>query len=320
MKKLLSIGCVVVALGAFLTGQALAGDNNKGNGFPPGFHYTLNIHAKNESFICDYERDELGNIIYGNVVNVPDYQAGEYSDIRMVSGRGKTAETFTTLAVTDPCAGFPEGRDLTGNDYASLQLPKNEFGYDVYARPLGKPSQNDLTRNITIIPGLYSVEMEIYDADGNLILDEFGNPVTDDLLYLGLVTDNGFQTPDQSFERAKGKSTAVPITGLFLWSGGVCYFDPTGYCDESCQSKPVCCETITEVINDVEVTRYVNCVDAVITDGTAACTNTTLTPIYVYCREYENYWVFNIADLVAYLWNVDSNVKQFNVRFYPRTE
>jgi len=318
MKKMAMMSLVTFAVLAFLAGQVLAGNIN--NGFPPGFHYTLNIHAKNESFICDYERDLSGKIIYGNVINVPDYLPN--AEIRMVSGKGKLAATFTDLIVTDPCAGFPTSKDLTGNSYAMLQLPKNEYGYDVYARPLGKPSKDDLARLITIVPSLGTVEMEEYDANGNPILDSNGNPVTTDLLYLGLVTDNGFQTPSETFQRFKGKSIAKPITGLFLWSGEVCYFD-TSYCT-SCAEESKCCATEEVVIDGVPVIRYVYCEDPISLDP-LTCDPTPhdgllLYPVTVYCQTYNDYWVFNIADLVEYLWNVDSNVKQFNVRFYPRTQ
>jgi hypothetical protein len=188
----------------------------------------------------------------------------------------------------------------------------------VYARPLGKPSKDDLARLITITPGLGTVEMEEYDADGNPIFDANGNPVTTDLLYLGLVTDSGFQSPGETFQRFTGKSPAKPITGLFLWSGEVCYFD-TSYCT-ACNTESKCCGTETVEIDGVLVTRYVYCEDPIGTICRVANDEgLPLSPVPLYCQTYNNYWVFNIADLVTYLWNVDSSVKQFNVRFYPKT-
>jgi hypothetical protein len=56
--------------------------------------------------------------------------------------------------------------------------------------------------------------------------DENGN----DLVYLELLTEAGFQTPTETFTRNKGKSEAIPITGLFNWTGTVCYIKmPVGY-------------------------------------------------------------------------------------------
>ncbi len=331
MNKTFKVSIVTIALVAFIASSAMAtkpGNDINPNGFPSGFHYTLNIHAKNESFVCDYARDELDQITTGNVINVPDYLTG--AEIKMLSGKGKKSEQFTDLAVIDPCAGFPADRNLTDKPYAMLQLPKNEFGYNVFARPLGKPSKDPVVRNITLIPELSSVLMEETDADGNLILDEYGEPVTTDLLYLGLVTDRGFQTDTMTLERRKGKSTGVPLTGLFLWSGDVCYFDSTSYCDGDCEVRDVCCATEIEMVDGVYGVRYLNCEDAIqdpfFTDM-ITCREVDinsgeipLSLITVDCKTYEDYWVFNIADLVEYLWNVDSNVKQFNVRFYPRSE
>jgi len=324
MKKTVKLSFLTLIILVFTLSSAMATrpeEKVNPNGFPPGFHYTLNIHAKNENFICDYARDEFGQIIYGNVVNVPDYESN--AEIRMLSGKGKKAEQFTDLLVIDPCAGFPDDRNLTDNPYALLHLPKNEFGYDVYARPLGKPSKDPVERNIIIIPGLGKVLMEETDADGNLILDENGEPVTTDLLYLGLVTDRGFQTPEMKFERKGKRSIAVPITGLFLWSGDVCYFDSTGYCNGDCVTRDICCAIQTETIDGVEVVRYLNCEDPISPSTCREVDTSVELPLFlitVDCKSYEYYWVFNIADLVEYLWNIDSNVKQFNVRFYPKSE
>ena len=331
MYKTFKISIVTIAVVAFIVSSAMAtksGNDVNPNGFPYGFHHILNIHAKNESFVCDYARDEYGQISIGNVINVPDYLNG--AEIKMLSGMRKKAEQFTEFAVTDPCAGFPYNKNLTEKPYAMIQIPKNEYGYDVYARPLGKPSKYPLIQNITLMPELSAEMMEETDAEGNLILDEYGEPITTDLLYLGLVDDRGFQTNTMKVERTKGKSTASPITGLFLWSGDVCYIDSSGYCDGKCQTKDVCCDNENELIDGSGMIRYVNCEDAILDpadQNMLTCREVDinngeppLSLITVKCKTYKDYWVFNIADLIEYLWNVDRNVKQFNVRFYPRSE
>ena len=305
---------------AFLANPVLAtkpGATLNPNGFPKGFHYNLNIHAKGENFVCDYSRDELGQIVDGNVINVPDYV--EKVGIRMLSGKGKKAAEFTELRVTDPCAGFPPDKDLTDDPDALLQLPKNEYGYKVYGRPLGKPSKGSETRNIAILPGLSQVWMEERDADGNLILDENGEPLLTELVYLG-----EFAAKDgKSFERKKGRSVASSLNDLFEWTGEVCYFDSTGYCDGDCVAQAVCCETETRIVNDVSMDFYVNCDYAVMADTVLTCPLAVppLALVPVECKTYSSgVWIFNIADLVEYLWQVSSNVKQFNVRFYPKSE
>jgi hypothetical protein len=220
--------------------------------------------------------------VYGNAVFVPE--DGKGIEIYMQSGKGKKAEAVTELQVIDPCAGFDR-------DGAIIQLPKNEAGYRVYARALAKPTDEP---DIKITPELIAVE------------DENGN----DLVYLGLVTDDGFETPSVSFTRKKGKSKTVEITGLFLWSGSVCYLsEPSAYED----TKELCCIDLTgDGIFD-------ECVDAIwdTVNLTYSCLD-GYTSQLAYCHEFKDEWVFNIGDFVTYMWDTDNNgVKLLQVRFYP---
>ena len=206
MKRLIGSTLSMFILLALVVTPASAtkpGEDVNPNGFPSGEHYNLNIIGKKAGFTCpEQEYDELGDPIYGNVVFVP--QNGEGIQILMQSGKGKKAAAIPTLQVKDPCSTFD-------GDGAVLQLPKNDAGYDVYARALATPTSNP---DMTITPDLVAVE------------DEFGN----DLMYLGLVTSNGFETPNVSFTRKKGNSVGVNVTGLFEWTGDVCYFSDD-YCD-----------------------------------------------------------------------------------------
>ena len=131
--------------------------------------------------------------------------------------------------------------------------------------------------------------------------DEFGN----DLVYLGLVTSTGFQTPYASFSRKKGQSTAQDITGLFEWSGSVCYFNST-YCTSGCTMTSLCCTP------GATAGTYTGCVPK--TDLCAAGT----VEVTSYCTTYTDTWVFNISDFVTYLWDMENGgVKNLQVRFYP---
>ncbi|MEW5803354.1 MAG: hypothetical protein AB1847_14770 [bacterium] len=198
--------------------------------------------------------------------------------------KGKKAAAITELQAVDPCAGFD-------GDGAVIQLPPNEAGYRVYARALGKPTDDP---DIRISPELIAVE------------DENGN----DLVYLGLVTDSGFETPSVSFTRTKGKSVAVDITGLFQWSGTVCYLtDPGVYLD----TKDLCCI-------DTDFDGIFNeCIDAILDPDTGLLTcPVDYISTVAYCNEYTDEWIFNIGDFVTYLWNTDNNgVKLLQIRFYP---
>jgi hypothetical protein len=253
------------------------------NGFPEGEHYNLNIHGKSLDFNCpEPELDESGNPIYGNSLFIPE--DGEGIQILMESGsaKGKRAQEITEFGVTDACTADFDG------DAAVVRLPPHEKGYRVYARTLATPTDE---------PSLYA-EPELVAAE-----DEFGN----DLLYLGLVTDNGFETPYATFTRKKGKSRAVDITGMFLWSGDVCYLS-TSLCEpvDECTLDAYCCtvgldgalETCAPLEGDV------------CPDGTQS--------VDVYCKSFESEWVFGIADFVRYLWEVENGgLKLLQLRFYP---
>jgi len=276
---------ILLALAVTPASATKPGEDVNPNGFPSGEHYNLNIIGKKAEFTCpEQEYDEFDNPIYGNVVFVPE--DGEGIQILMQSGKGKKAAAIPTLQVIDPCSGFD-------GDGAILQLPKNDAGYDVYARALATPTNNP---DMTITPDLIAVE------------DEFGN----DLMYLGLVTSNGFETPYVSFTRKKGKSVAVDITGLFEWTGDVCYFTED-YCD------PVlgCDATMELCCTDADLDGiYESCVpkevDVDCPEGSVQVT--------AFCNSYTDpTWVFNIGDFVTYLWDVENNgLKLLQVRFYPR--
>lgn len=287
LKKAIKGSLLILTVLVLIFGPTQAtkpGEEVNPNGFPSGKHYNLNIIAKKPGFnSCEPEVDEFGNII-GNVIYVPE--GGQGIEIYMQSGRkGKKAEEITTLKVIDPCAFFD-------GDGAILQLPKNEFGYDVYARALAKPTYNPW---MEVVPSLFEAE----DEDGNF------------LVWLGLVTDNGFVTQSAKFERKKGKSRAVPITDLFMWSGKICYIldDPT-YCDP-CTSTLFCAKD----------TDLDGVYDDYIEKGIDPCP-LGYDPVTLFCKSYDiPTWVFNIADFVTYLWTTNNHgLKLLQIRFYPRTE
>jgi len=323
MRSIIKTGLLTLIAITFLTGQPLAGEkafpkgpnynkmntsqivngldvriqNNINNGFPSGPHYNLNIIGKKDTFSCPpQEYDANGAPIYGNVIFVPEVTQNDSSlqdptQIYFESGlKGpKSAPTITELQVRDRCTGFL----TTGS--ATILLPKNDAGYDVYARALAKPTNNP---NVMINPSLVWLQ------------DELGN----DLYYLGtLGSVNYFSWGTNTFYRKKGKSPGLDITPLFEYSGEVCYLaaplDYTGY-----TKKPLCgldtnSDGIYEDIVLVDYARY----------QTTGC-----PPSYVliptgYCRTYSESWVFNVADFVQYLWGLDNNgVKLLQIRFYPK--
>ena len=269
------------------------------NGFPSGPHFNLNIIGKKGDYNCTpVVYDEGGLPVYGNVIFVPE--DGDGIQIVMTSGKkgGKGTQNFADeLQVTDACAGFD------GNP-AVLQLPPNENGYRVYARALAKPVGTDWT--ISYGGTLFSAQ------------DEFGN----DLVDLGLITDNGVASTGETVVRTKGKSTAKDITGLFLWSGTVCNIDWSG---ASLETRPLCWLDNLDGTIEGSVVGLIDPTDSFFAptgEGTCAEGEGLHTQVPVICSEpYVESWIFNIADLVSSDWLVDNNgTKLVQLRFYPVQE
>ena len=279
-----------------------AGNNNKGSVWDElkslglqGEHYTLNIHGKKEDFTKDDCQVADGSTGGASIFIPAGGDSSQNNQILMQSGNAKgkwATEGDTAYGVRDACTAPIDG------DPAELTLPPNENGYYVTARVLGKPTNDP---EFTLAGELMFVQ------------DELGN----DLLVLGLVTDNGFETPSQTLTRSKGKTTAVDITGLFEWNGEVCYFDGTNYCYD--ETETYTCTDIQLCCSDFEGDGITDsCTDALVADdGSLSCATGTLTDLA--CQSYVNEWVFNIGDLVGYMWNVDADgdFKLANIRFYP---
>lgn len=267
------------------------------NGFPSGPHYNLNVIGKKDSFTCpSQEYDANGAPIYGNVIFVPEVTKTDLSvqdPVQIIFESGlkgpKSDPTITELQVRDWCSGF------LGTGSATILLPKNDAGYDVYARALAKPTN---TPNVRIDPSLVWLQ------------DEYGN----DLYYLGtLGSVDYFSWGMNTFYRKKGKSPGLDITPLFEYTGEVCYLtaplDSSGY-----TVKPLCgldsnSDGIYEDIVLKDLVKY----------PTTGCPTNYVEIATGYCKTYTETWVFNIADFAQYLWSLDNNgVKLLQIRFYPR--
>jgi hypothetical protein len=309
-KILGTVICLMVGM-VFIGTSALAGPPTNPNGFPSGPHFNLNIHGKQANFTCpapeyylqvtaDNNGDgDLGALVkvcdegdvcepttiqaYGNSIFIPETAAGaDKVRVYVESGKKgpKSAPTTAELQVTDWCAGFGGG-----DNEVKFRLPSNEAGYDVYARILAKPTDNP---SMTFSdPGLVYAE----DEDGLLV-------------WFGILTNGGFQTTTETFTRYTGKSIAKEITGIFLWTGDVCYTqDAEGRTDTPfCQHYDAISNTYTYYPVPVE-----------------GCSVAGDIQVTLFCSLIDNQWVFNIADFVEMFYNITNNgSKLVQVRFYPR--
>lgn len=337
VKKTIAFGLVVVAILAIaLTAYAdkppKTGPTRPvpGNGAPCGFHYNLNILAKWDHFTCPCpEYDEFGNQVFGNVIFNPRVQ--EDGDppitILMESGKkgpkGQKDDNPQVFRVTDWCTeSFPDcisdGVYEDEGDWAVLELPKNEEGYLVFGKIAGKPG-DDGEPQVAISPDLHYVQ------------DELGN----DLFLFGLIDGDGvwtFQSNEEILYRTdptgtkpgRGSQKYTDVTPLFLWSGSVCYVDPLDwpeYCtiDNPCDERWLCCVDTSDPADGTCDEYYDAVWDGMLLQWTCPAGG---TPIEARCRSYgtedEGVWVFNIADFVGYLWDIDhTGAYNIKIRFYP---
>jgi hypothetical protein len=288
------------------------------NGFPSGQHFNLNIHGKDpETFVCDATPG-------GKSVFVAEYGA---STIQYVSNKKASVYDLTVL---DPCA-MPEPY---GDGVAKVQLPYKVLvddtptpagGYYVFARILAKPNNGKIepSSNIILYPNTI---VEACNDPGD---PDFGNytACSDSELLMGLIVGENLYVPDpdeqvlRRFEdpiptKGRGKSRAVDITRLFIYTGWV--VDATLDANED--------EVID--INDVPVADYGEAipgenrdynndgdedeadVEAWLTDMAALA-----EPLAWY---FANEWIFNIADLVITEQGLmNDGTKLVQLRFYP---
>jgi hypothetical protein len=294
MKKPLTFTILLAVFAASLffaatTFAVKPGEEVNPNGFPSGEHYNLNLNAKKLSYDCTrVEYDEDGNPIYGKVIFIPQDTSsypGEKVGILMESG--KNGPNCTTLEVVDQCAGFDD-------DPAVLCLPKSEYGYNVYLRAKGEPTENG---EMMIFGSLQWVE------------DENGIP----LVFLGTLTDADLKHP---LKRPKGKGkikAAVDISYLFKLQGAICYEEelPADLTNPEAYNNTQCC-TPTDTDGDGVNDSYINCSPLVDSE----C---NLGETLLYCTGvFNSDWLFNIEALVKYLWEVKNDGLSAQVRFYPR--
>jgi len=262
------------------------------NGYPSGAHYNLNIHGKDpNTYNCDPTPG-------GNSVFIDE--EGD-STIKYISNK---KSSVTELVAKDPCA---EAFDL---DPIEVQIPKEDKGYYVFARVPGNHQNTGGESSLVMVPNP-NIEACNDTEEGN---PDFGDltscpddPFNEDLLALGLVTSNGVfdlenhefvQVDNSQNEKGKGqgKSKAVDITGLFLWTGYVCddSYDTNG--DGEITIDDVTDQDGDGDVDELDLALYLQ-------------TN---------CTHFDSKWVFSVADLVV----VDNEIKNDGVkllklRFYP---
>ena len=262
------------------------------NGYPSGAHYNLNIHGKDPSYNCDSTPG--GNSVFIDI-------NGE-STISYVSNK---KSSVSELIAQDPCAEVFDGNPVL------VQIPSEEQGYYVYGRVPSNHQNTGGESSLIMVPNPDIEACDLVDEESELT-----SCPDDDLVALGLITSNGiFDIQNQEFvpvdnsgnEKGKGqgKSKAVDITGLFLWTGDVCddSFDTNGDGE------------IT--VDDIPDTDGDGLPDDLNGDGVLDDLDLALY-LEANCTHFESEWVFSVADLVVVDNTItNDNVKLLKLRFYP---
>lgn len=298
------------------------------NGFPSGPHYNLNIHGKKADYTCDSEPG-------GGSIFVPEYGTSEIQYIQ------NKKSSITELTVLDKCAEqfdgdaaqvqLPKGKYQV---YARIlaKPTKHDEPREVSFFPKLIEACDDVTDydingdGVIDVNDLLLTDMNgdgVVDAlddhdlndDGNvdqldvdIWLETFGDLISctdSDLIALGMVNGTDAFTQDgQSLERTKGKSKAVNISEMFMYSGivfdtsldqdldGDLYVDDLLLTDMN--GDGVIDELDNHDINGdgvVDVVDFELWLDMLEIEGLVIDYRTD--PI----------WVFDLADLVVYGWD-----------------
>lgn len=351
----------MIPLMVLFMGQSMAGKPTKsdgtylGNGFPSGEHYNLILHGKKDDHVCETQIEivevidttpldgidptyDVGDKFsvgdcpteagatytcrYGNVIDMP--RGSDSIQILMESGAkgpGKKSGgddsdlDNSILQVTDACTGY------TGNDPAVVRIPENRDGYAVYARVLGKPTDDGGPD---------------FSIDGREIPIMGNNSGDEEVWLIGVIDNDGALLPDTCDDggcelsrwdpetKGKGVKNAKDISGLFSFTGEVCYWDDGAYCldggESICTDKEFCCSIVDDyALGDIEYNGTVyNCDVATDEEVTAlACTVELASLETLHCRHYDNTWIFNINDFVNVLFDVNNNAYNVQIRLYP---
>ena len=302
------------------------------NGFPSGMHFNLNIHGKNpETFTTPDTWDPTGNSIF-----IPEFTADyEPITIEVISNK----KGGTDFEVTDPYAmptlwaavdenlPIATGYD-NADDLAQFILPYkiqtdpdngatiNANGYYVYGRILGKPNNSRRTDGDSSTILVTTNPLLQVDGDGAVFP-------------LGLVTTKGvyrvdkkefirFDEPEPTTKgKGKGKSVAKNITDMFMWTGWV-VDGSLDINDEQDTGNPDGQITFHDIPKDSGAgVGWDYDGDGDVDDEDV---NAWLTDLGdpILARYYEDWWVFDIAEIVTQSWDIENDgTKLLQIRFYP---
>lgn len=296
--------------------------------------------------------------LYRGTIFVPQEPGSDKITILMESGaKGpKGNPGATSLEVTDPCTETFDGGP------ASFRLPADADGYAVYARVTGDPKQNpqfdftnprfkyvmDESGNDLWLLGF--VTNSVFDANGLSLPSRYdstqkgkgvqkGVNITPlflwsgDVCYLeqndladycGWIDSNGNGVVDEGESGCTGSTYCcidVDMNGDYEYCASL---PIGGSCSDLTAPSSLCC-----VDTDSELTGFEYCDPSAMTceePSVSVSGSFSYETITAWCKHYgsetSGEWVFNIADFVGILFDIQSNVDNtgssvIQLRFYP---
>jgi hypothetical protein len=312
------------------------------NGFPSGPHFNLNIHGKKPEYTCnpepgggsvfvpEYESEILN--YDGSEIQIIQNKKSSITELMVID---KCAEAFDD----DPIqVQLPKGHYQV---YARILGKPGKDGEprDVSFSPKLIDACNDTTvydldgdgdvdvDDLNLVDvngdGVYDVSGDIddeHDLNGDGIVDygdvemwtsTFGDLIecTDSsLIGLGIVTGNGAFTKDnEMLSRTTGKSKAVTVTDMFMYSGLI--FDTS--LDINGDGDLTLADLTTDMDEDGDIDDD---------DFALGIIELVEAELVIDAREVPM-WIYDIADLVIYGWDYKNNgSKLVQIRFYPNDQ
>ena len=324
------------------------------NGFPSGPHFNLNIHGKKLNYTCGPEPGGGSVFVPEYDSEIPGYKGSEIqiiqnkkSSITELTVHDKCAEAFDD----DPIqVQLPKGHYQV---YARILGKPLKYGEprDVSFSPKLIDACNDTTvydldgdNDVDVDDlnwvdvngdGNYDLSGDIsdeHDLNGDGIVDDgdveiwistFGDLIecTDSsLIGLGIVTGNGaFTNDNEMLSRTTGKSKAVKVTDMFMYSGLI--FDTS--LDMNRDGDLTLDDLIltdmdgdgdVDLDDDHDLSNDDNINDD---DFELWIIELVAAELVTDAREVPM-WIYDIADLVVYGWDYKNNgSKLVQIRFYP---
>ena len=318
-KRLLTTLLATLLMVAVSASPVLAGKSPeviaKSNGFPSGMHFNLNIHGADLSLDDPCTHEPGGNSVFIDLYGASTIQYK--SDKRGASTEPvaldpcASGDGLVTVSIPSKVSVTDESTNVTSNVAVD--------GYYVYGRILAKPQngKNDPEERSNILFSPNRVT-EAYDwaEDGDTVVP-MGLITWNDMYYDG---GDAYYRFDSSTAKGKGKSQARSMTDLFTYTGWVvdASLDTNNASDNGTPDGMITTEDVPLGDYDTDLLtpddRDFNN-DGVEDELDIAAWLATTGDL---ATEYNNEWIFNIADAVTTEGQiVNDGTKLFQVRFFP---